>query len=269
MHIAVLLAGVADPKKLLPKPASGDWLDLPAENQVSYKLSPFDEAALEIALKLRDQAGTTRVTAIVTDGAHDLALMRTIAAHKPDLVHSLCPPPAQRGNPAWLARHAPRLLCATDVWPDLILVGREHGDVDDGMVAPYLAEAWQRPFVSHALQIRPDADQSWILMRSATQHDELIRLPVQSMVSISNDKSNRLRHPLMKNVALAKQRNFEQFVPDAADPPAAVTMVKATPPRAALRGQGRCNWIKGTVDDQARAVAAYLRAPHKQDHQYA
>lgn len=261
MHIAVLLAGVADPRKPLPKPASGQWRDLPADPAISYKLSPFDEAALEIALKLRDQGTATHVTALVTDGAGDIALMRAIAALKPDDVHGLCPPAIQRGNPAWLARHVPALLRHTQTSPDLILIGREHGDLDDGMMAAYLGEAWQLPFASHALQVQAAPEAKWTLLRSDAHHDESIHLPSPALISISNDKSNRLRHPLMKNVVLAKQAKFIQTTPDAADPTPAITLAEATPPPTATRGAQVCRMLTGDVQTQAAALAVYLRAP--------
>lgn len=260
MHVAVLLAGVADPRKLLPRPASGDWRDLPGDASVSYKLSPFDEAALEIALKLRDQGAATRVTALVTDGASDIALMRAIAALKPDRVLGLCPPAAQRGNPAWLAQHASGLLREGDAWPDLILIGREHGDLDDGMAPAYLAESWRLPYAGLALQVQARADGGWTLLRSGAQQDESLQVPAPAMVSISNDKSNRLRHSLMKNVALAKQCKFDQATPDATLPAAQATLAQAAPAEASARGTQACRLFTGPVEEQAAALAAYLRA---------
>ena len=261
MHIAVLLAGVADPRKPLPKPASNDWRDLPAATTVSYKLSPFDEAALEIALKLRDQTAASRVTALVTDGANDIALLRAVAALKPDEVIGLYPPPTQHGNPAWLARHLRTELCKNDTWPDLVLIGREHGDLDDGMVASYLADAWQLPFAGQALSVTAGPEGGWTLLRSGARDDESLRLPAPAFASISNDKSNRLRHPLMKNVALAKQMKFAQITPEAAAPAPITVLVDAALPPVAIRGEQSCRMLSGSVQEQAIALAAYLRSP--------
>ncbi|WP_454689035.1 hypothetical protein [Achromobacter aloeverae] len=260
MHIAVLLAGVADPRKPLPRPESGDWRDLPGAGAVSYKLSPFDEAALEIALKLRDQGAAARVTAIVTDGAVDIALMRAVAALKPDQVRGLNPPATQRGDPAWLARHAPALLREDDAWPGLVLIGREHGDLDDGMAPAYLAESWGLPYVGLALQIQARAGGGWTLLRSGAREDEALDLPAPAMASISNDKRNRLRHPLMKNVALARQLKFDQAAPDDGSAAARATLAQAAPAETAARGAQACRLFSGPVESQAAALADYLRA---------
>ncbi|WP_144636141.1 hypothetical protein [Bordetella genomosp. 13] len=260
MHVAALVAGVADSRKPLPRPASGDWRELPGASTVAYKPSPFDEAAIEIALKLRDQGAASRVTVVVTDGAGDVALMRAIAALKPDRVCGLCPPAAQRGNPAWLARHAPALLREDDAWPGLVLIGREHGDLDDGMAPAYLAEAWGLPYVGLALQARPRTGGGWTLLRSGARQDEALDVPAPAMASISNDRSNRLRHPLMKNVALAKQFKFDAATPDPASPAASATLAEAAPAAAAARGARHCQLFTGTVQAQAAALADYLRA---------
>jgi electron transfer flavoprotein beta subunit len=261
MHIAVLLAGIADPKKPLPAPASGDWRDLRAEPTMSYKLSPFDEAALEIALKLRDRHAGARITALVTDGAADVTLLRAVAALRPDRVVALHTPAAQRGNPAWLAHHAAAVLWGDAVKPDLILIGREHGDLDDGMAPPYLAQAWGLPYAGLALQAQADeAGGGWTFLRSAPSHDESLRLPAPALASISNDKSNRLRHPLMKNVLLAKQQRFEQAQADTDDPAARVVLAQASPVRTAPRGASACRMLEGSAADQARALATYLKS---------
>ncbi|MER1966468.1 hypothetical protein [Castellaniella sp. GW247-6E4] len=264
MHVAVLLAGVADPKKPLPTPASGDWRDLPAATALAYKLSPFDEAALEIGLKLRDQGAAASITVLVTDGVRDLALMRAVAALKPDRMVGLCPPASQRGNPAWLAHHAADLLREGGQEPGLILIGREHGDLDDGMTPPYLAEAWQLPYAHLALQVQADPEGGWTLLRSRTGQDETLHLPAPALASISNDKSNRLRHPLMKNVLQAKQQKFDIVEPAPDVAATASVLADAGPAQTSARGSQACRMLTGTVEEQAAALAAYLRAPNHQ-----
>src|SRR5690606_3564710 len=127
----VVLAGVADPRKPLAAPASGDWRDAMSGASVGFKLSPFDEAALETALKLRHAGTATRITAVVTDGANDIGLLRAVAALKPDDVCGAPGMEALRWDPLARARALARAL---DRFSDaqLVLIGREHGDTDDG-----------------------------------------------------------------------------------------------------------------------------------------
>lgn len=259
MHIAVMIAGIADPKRPLARPASGNWADIIDAPTTPFKLSPFDEAALETALKFRDRDPATVITAVVTDGSSDLTLMRSVAAYRIERVVGLCPPAAQRGNPAWLARHAIEAIQLNEQPADLILIGREHGDMDDGMTAACLAEYWERPFVSQALQARRLDDGLLRFDRISTDQDESIVLPAPACASISNDKNNRLRHPLMKNVMLAKQQQFTSITPQASGADITVAVTHCEPPETTARGQAPCQMLQGPVGEQASALASYLK----------
>ncbi len=267
MHVAVLLSGVADPRRPLARPATGQWLDVIAAPTTPFKLSPFDEAALEVALKLRDRDPAVRVSALVTDGARDLALMRSVASYRPDFVAGIPVPADQRGNPGWLAESIPVALNgsafpAVDLW----LMGREHGDLDDGVVPAFIAERWGLPFVGLALSVH-SADQNWQCDRIYGNRVQTIRVSGPLVASVTNDRGNRLRHPLMKNVMLAKQQKIDML--SAANAPAEPAGLSAAPVRvirialepltSGRRTDAPCRMLPGTIDDQAQALADYLR----------
>ncbi|HEY9280930.1 MAG TPA: hypothetical protein VIP51_12725 [Eoetvoesiella sp.] len=260
MHVTVLIAGIADPKRPLEKPASGNWADLASTPTTPFKLSPFDEAALEIALKLRDKNPATFISALITDGACDIALMRAVASYRLDQVVGLCVPATERGNPAWLAAHALSAVQVPDKPIDLILIGREHGDLDDGMAPAYLAESWGWPFVSLAQHAGEGENGTLIFERTGTRQDESISLLAPACASISNNKNNRLRHPLMKNVMLAKQQKFQAITPEASIKKPGITIVRAAPPETSARGETPCRMLEGTVNEQARELASFLKS---------
>lgn len=267
MHVAVLLSGVADPRRPLARPATGQWLDVIATPTTPFKLSPFDEAALEVALKLRDRDPAVRVSALVTDSAHDLALMRSVASYRPDLVAGIPVPADRRGNPGWMAEAIPIALSgvafpAVDLW----LMGREHGDLDDGVVPAFLAERWGLPFVGLALSVQ-SAGPNWQCDRIFGNRVQTIRVPGPLVASVTNDRGNRLRHPLMKNVMLAKQQKIDML--SAADAPAQsagrsttaipVIRIALEPLASGRRTDTPCRMLSGTIDEQAQALADYVR----------
>src|SRR5688572_25062594 len=87
MNIAVILAGVADPKWPLEIPAPGaPRID---DGAVPRVLSPFDEAALELALRLRDTQPRARITAVLLTPVENDQLLRAVAAYRPDHLHGL------------------------------------------------------------------------------------------------------------------------------------------------------------------------------------
>ena len=262
MHVVVILSGIADPKRPLGRPGSGDWHDWVGAPATPFKLSPFDESALEVALKLRDKDAAVKITALITDGASDIALMRTVAAYRLDQVAGLCPPAQQRGNPCWYREHVANAIRGSDATVDLWLMGREHGDLDDGVMAPYLAESWGLAFIGLALSVQCDDAGHWMTQRIVGDKLEAIRLPGPILASISNDRGNRLRHPLMKNVMQAKQQKFlmHSFVanPVLVDLATAVIMT-VQPIDASRRNDMPCQQLGGTVEEQALALAHYLR----------
>jgi len=268
VHVAVLLCGVADPRRPLARPATGKWLDLVAAPTTPFKLSPFDEAALEVALKLRDRDPTVRVTVLVTDGAGDVALMRSVASFRPDFVAGVPTPADRRADPGWLSRAIPAALNGIAAPPvDLWLMGREQGDLDDGVAPAFIAERWGLPFVGLALSVQR-AGHAWQCDRIFGNQVQTIRVQGPLVASVTNDRGNRLRHPLMKNVALARQQKIDMVRPgeaamrSAPGSPVAgrISRPALEPLDAGRRTDTPCRMLEGSIEEQARALADYLRA---------
>jgi len=258
MRVVIIVAGIADPKRRLERPASGDWKDIFVTPGTPFKLSPFDEAALELGLKLRDADPSATLTAVVTHGARDVALMRAVAAYRLDRVVGLPPPPEQSGEPDWLATHV-LLAAGNEQAPiDLILIGREHGDLDDGMTPAFLAAKWQWPFIGQAQTVRAAQAGEWEAERVGLNANEIFTLARPAVISVTNAKANRLRHPLMKNVMLAKQQKFEIIEPEGDAATARARTIAATPPDTVARGSAPCRMLSGKAPEQARQVAELL-----------
>jgi electron transfer flavoprotein beta subunit len=263
MKIAVLISGVADPKRPIEMPPSRLWNDLISAPTTPFKLSPFDEAALEVALKMRDRNSDITAHVIVTDGSIDTALMKHIASYRPDSLIGLRILSEQRGDPRCLSQHVLKLIPA-DMHIDLWLTGREHGDLDDGVVPVTLAEKWKLPFLSLVLTVKKaeESDHSVLVERMANDRIESIQCPLPALLSISNDKSNRLRHPLMKNVMLAKQLAIDIRSPqdELMEPmlSEACPVSALMPTDIAARGQTPCKMITGSLEEQVQVLARHL-----------
>jgi electron transfer flavoprotein beta subunit len=202
MRICVILAGVLDPKWALPH---GDWLQDPALlDGIARKLSPFDEAALEVALRLREVLPHATLAVYMPDGAGAAGLMRAVAAHKPEHVALLPVADAARWDPTAFAREIAAGLRAAGAG-SLWLTGREFGDLDDGTFSAWLAREAGAPLVAMAEELRVDGDGTLRAVRTRSHVIEHVRVPVACVVTLTNARSNRLRHPLMKNVMLAKK----------------------------------------------------------------
>lgn len=258
MQVLVLLAGIVDPNVRLAEGRIGS-LCAGAEEEEPRKLSPFDEAALETALQLRDHGPGTQITAVLFGGAGSDKLLRFVAALRPDRVFRLDCPTATLWSAAAAASQVAALrgrLAAEGLpLPDLVLMGREFGDCDNGALPPYLAEAGGWRFVGQVQQMRAE-DGVLVMRRTRGSDEEEIHLTPPLFVSVVNDRGNRLRHPLMKNVILARRETWP--ILDGAALVAESELLSARTATGAVRTAG-CQWLEGSVDAQADALAEWLR----------
>jgi electron transfer flavoprotein beta subunit len=261
MELVAILSGVLDYKRPLETPRSGNWIDILDTPTVPYRLSPFDEAALETALKLRESGSASHLTVVVTHGSGDTNLLRQVAAYKPDRIRALNPTLSMRMNAGWLCKAIAEQLQDIHKTTDLWLVGREHGDLDDGAVPPYLAKCLDLVFINEGLTVQRLNDGSIEIesIRSgALRTTQISNKP--SMISVTNDKRNRLRHPLMKNVALAKQLRFEveQLSLSNTDKTNETKVLEMLPSPARLNRETPCQTIEGDDHQKARELLDWL-----------
>ncbi len=256
MNVAVLLAGVADPKWPVDDAAARRNAGLDATPPAARLASPFDESALEVALQLRDADPGTALTVFAPGGAEVEPLLRQAAAHRPAAVARLEDAPGH----GWDARHRARLLAdalaALPAPPDLVLLGREFGDADDGCVPACLAETLGWPFLARVRQVRRDGG-AFLLVREHGGAEERLARAGPLVASVTNDRANRLRHPLLKNVMAAKRE------PVAVQPAQGGARSATALSAAATRGQPRAGTgrvLEGSLEARVAAMAALLRA---------
>jgi len=244
VNIVVLIAGVHDPK--WPIGLGSGEASLPiADHQI---LSPFDEAAIEIALRIRDAHPDTRIAAYVAGGSAGVKIARAVIALNIANVFTF-----ELAAP-WDQSATARALASLCEEADLILIGREFGDFDDGMVPALLAGVLDIPFFARAQTIETHDDLR--LMREVDSCVETFKPSGQLLVSVTNDRRTRLRKPLMKNVMQARQATIgEAQFKGTPSPDIAITSIK---PRNAARSQTCCDMISGSMEIQANTIAKLL-----------
>jgi electron transfer flavoprotein beta subunit len=250
MNVLILAAGVADPK--WPLPAQPDASALAQHAQRCTIPSPFDEAALEVALKLRDADPAVRVHTLVA-GPESLA--RKLAELRLDSVQRIDAGAVASWDSVALSDALAKAAAPLASESDLVLMGREFGDFDDGAVPPLVARALQLPHLSLALGASRQDGALWAT-RQRGGRIERVRLPGRALLSVTNDVQNRLRHPLLKNVMAARKLRIESI---AAGPSQGTVqlagMALAQPPRRAAA----CRMLTGSVDEQCEALAELLQ----------
>ncbi|MET1115315.1 MAG: hypothetical protein ABWY08_10200 [Comamonas sp.] len=256
MNVLVLLAGIADPKWPLPTSLAAGTLDT---HRASYPLlSPFDEAALELALKLRDADPALRISALVAAASAQDPLLRHVASFRIDQLSAFDGACWPAWNSAALASALAAQVRSTGPAPDLVLIGREFGDLDDGSLAPALASALGCAFSALVLEVAA-VDGGVDLLRQQGAVQERLRQPLPVVAGITNHARNRLRHPLLKNVMAAKKMAFALIaLPETA--PAPALLLTGAHPVAAPQRTTACRMLDGDAAAQARALATLLLA---------
>ncbi|MEH6755938.1 MAG: hypothetical protein V7676_00330 [Parasphingorhabdus sp.] len=244
MKITVLLAGVLDPKW----PVAPDGDGLPVRPAAQLALSPFDEAALEIALKIRDKALDTEIRVIVGGGEEAIKIARTVCAlNVPDVLtvdHSTL----------WDQAAVARELAQCSLGSDLVLIGREYGDCDDGLVPSMLARLLGYDYFGRVQVL--DAGEPPKLLRENGAFVERLVLDRPVVASVTNDRRSRLRKPLMKNVMMARQAQVGAV--DAVAAQGDALKLAGVSQVAGSRSAVECTIIEGTLEQQAELLAALL-----------
>jgi electron transfer flavoprotein beta subunit len=256
MKILVLLAGVADIRFPLHSISLSSQATIDEQGSPRRVLSPFDEAALEVALKLRDACTTTQVDVLLLDGANSENLMRSVAAFRPDSLQCLELKPFQ----LWDARQTAAQICGLIERDygghELVLVGREMGDLDEGSIAVLLARRLGRLQFAMAQFGQWQGEQLW-LMRERGTCEEWLRVDQPLLASVTNDRRNKLRHPLMKNVMQAKRMTFPHVAASA--PMRAGMTLSQLQAAPVIPRIGQCRLLSGDVEQQAKALACWLK----------
>jgi electron transfer flavoprotein beta subunit len=246
VKIVVLIAGVHDPKWSIV--LAGEQLpQADADRQI---MSPFDEPALEMALKIRDASPATLIHIYVAGGAAGVKIARAVAAFNPAKVSTV------EIEVPWDQAAVANSLAPLCEDANLVLIGREFGDFDDGLVPAMLAAKLGAGFFGRAQLAETKG--SLGMMREAGGLEERCTVSGRLVVSVTNDRRTRLRKPLMKNVMLARQAVIGT-VKLSPSPPSGLRLVRTTE-RTSSRAATKCNMIEGTSEAQAQALASLLLA---------
>ncbi|MDI3270428.1 MAG: electron transfer flavoprotein subunit beta/FixA family protein [Bacillota bacterium] len=257
MHIVVCMKHILDYE--LP-PASirvaSDGKSVAEEGQ-PRTMGPFDQNALEMALKAKDADESIQVTVLTAGPAPSEEILRkglALTAQKAvrvDLGQSLGP------DSLTAARILAAAIGKLDPAPDVILVGRQSGDWDQGVVGPALAEELGASFIPLGFQLVKEGD-GWAVLAQEENGQAKVAWQGQAVVSITNHESNVLRLPKLKDLMAARRQSIDTFsLADLglADLEAASETVAVSLPKR----QKECEFLEGEPEEVGRALAERLR----------
>lgn len=218
MEIAVCLKRVPDTATKIRVGADGKSID---PSDVQYIISPYDEFAIEEAIRTKTEVGgsITVVTVGPETAQKDLRQALAMGADSGVLVKTDAPL-----DPYQTAKCLAAAL--TDRKPDLLLFGRQSVDEGSGQVGPMTARLLGYPCITDVVKVEL-ADGAVKVEREVEGGREVLsaKLPI----ALTTQKGlNEPRYASLKGIMQAKKKKIDEV--EASPPDARLNTVSLNPP---------------------------------------
>jgi len=231
MKILVMIKQVPDTATQVKIGGDGRAIDTAG---ITWIVSPYDEFALEEALRIKEKRGQGEVVALSLGPERGKEALRSCLAMGADRAVHLLDPAWEAPDTLMTARALAALIKKET--PALALFGRQAIDDDMGAVAAQVAELLDWPCASWIMEEAVDADAKTIRVgRQVEGGLEIFDLPLPAVVSAQKGL-NEPRYPTLKGIMGAKKKEIKEV--KAADlglpaEPAVLSVVKleSLPPR--------------------------------------
>jgi electron transfer flavoprotein beta subunit len=231
----VCIKQVPDTETRVKVAADGRTLD-PAG--VTWILNPYDEFALEQALRIREAEGGGEVVVISLGGAGVQTTLRNALALGADrAIHlrtdTAQPEPLQVARALAAELQSPPLQSARLIW-----FGKQAVDDDSAQVGPMTAELLGHPCVTVVAALELQGDRA-VAEREIEGGREVVELTLPAVLAAEKGL-NEPRYASLKGIMAAKKKPIEEKTATLAAPVLELISLAPPPPRAAGRivGQG-------------------------------
>ncbi len=228
----VCIKQVADTETRVKVAADGRSLD---PSGVTWILNPYDEFALEQALRIREQQGSGEVVVVSLGGAGVQATLRNALAMGADRAIHLKSDAAAL-DPLAVARSLAAAI--RPLAPGLVWCGRQAVDDDAAQVGPMLAELLALPCVTSIAKFEL-AGETAVVERDIEGGREVYEVALPAVLTA--DKGlNEPRYASLKGIMAAKKKPIDEHPAETGEPNLELLRLELPPARAAGRvvGQG-------------------------------
>ena len=259
MKILVGIKHVADTAAKVRVAGDGVALD---ETGVKMIVSPYDEFALEEALKIRDAAGKGEVIVVLAGSESAQSSLRQALAMGADRGVLIKDERYDRAD--GLARARALAAVAKDESPNLVMLGKYGVGTDENQTGPMLGELLDLPHVGAVAKLDL-GDGSFTAHREIEGAEEVVEGSLPAVLTI--DKGiNEPRYPSLKGIMAAKKKPLDIKSPgdldlDTADLGEGARVVWESMELPPAREAGRI--IDGEPGDAVRELVRVLREEAK------
>lgn len=197
MKIVVCIKRVPDTEARIRIGGGGTTID---PSGIKFVISPYDEFALETALRLKDAHGATEVLAVSVGESTTGEQLRSALAMGADGAVLL------KGQPTLDGLATAHALAAEigEQEADLVLLGMKAVDGDQQQVGPMLAELLDRPCVTLAATVELE-NGGVVCHREGEVGVEVVEAPLPAVVTITKGDFEP-RYPSLKGIMAAKKK---------------------------------------------------------------
>jgi electron transfer flavoprotein beta subunit len=203
MKIVVLVKSVPDTAAMPEIAPDGKSVLTSEQNCI---MNPYDEYALEEALRLRDGGGA-EVIAVSLGGDSSMKILRTALAAGADKAVLI----REERGAQWTGRTTARVLAAAmeRLQPDLILAGKQAVDDDGAQVAERIAQQLDWVHASAVSRLRIEADQV-VADREVEEGRYALEFNLPALLTVEKG-INTPRYPTLPNLLKAKSKPVHEF----------------------------------------------------------
>lgn len=201
MKIIVCIKRVPDTEARIKVSSDGTGIDSAG---VKYVISPYDEFAMETALRLKDAKGAGEIIVITLGEAQSAEQLRSALAMGADRAILL------KGQ-ATLDGSATAKALAEEIKthsPDLVLCGMKAVDNDQQQVGVMLAEYLDMPCVSVVAEVALEENKI-VAHREIEGGVEVVEAALPAVITTTKGK-HEPRYPSLKGIMAAKKKPLEE-----------------------------------------------------------
>jgi len=172
---------------------------------VKMSINPFDEIALEEALRIREAGNASEIIAIsigCSDAQQQLRTGLAMGADRAILVET-----TDATDPLTIARILLQIIKKEE--PDLVLLGKQAIDDDNNQTGQMLAALWGRPQATFASEIVFDGDKAKVT-REVDAGLESIEVDLPAVVT-TDLRLNEPRYVKLPDIMKAKKKPLQQI----------------------------------------------------------
>jgi electron transfer flavoprotein beta subunit len=199
---------------------------------VKMSVNPFDEIALEEALRIKDKVGNIEVLAVsigVADTQQQLRTALAMGADRAILVQTDAPVEPLTAAQVFLA-------LAKKEYPEIIFLGKQAIDDDANQTGQMLAALWERPQATYASKVEITGDKAAIT-REIDAGLETIEVDLPAVITVDL-RLNEPRYAKLPDIMKAKKKPLDVTSLDALGVSAGqyLKTVKTEPPAQRQKG---------------------------------